>query len=95
MQIKWISNYIDSDIGLGLVRISGYFEGTSNNTKFYIALDFDNDTGCITCCFPDYRVFIPFTFSQIPGEQNDPDLLALAHQLIEKEIQKLKDNGRY
>ena len=92
MQIKWISNYIDSDIGL--VRIPDYFEGTSNNTKFYIALDFDNDTGCITCCFPDYRVFIPFTFSQIPGEQNDLDLLVLAHQLIEKEIQTLTDNGQ-
>ena len=93
MQIKWINNYIDTDIGL--VRIPDYFEGTSDNSKFYIALDFDNDTGCITCCFPDYRVFIPFKFSQIPGEQDDPELLVLAQQLIEKKIRILKENGRY
>ena len=29
MQIKWINNYIDSDIGL--VRIPDYFEGGSSN----------------------------------------------------------------
>lgn len=73
---------------------SPIYMGISDNFTAHIAVDFNNEDGCITCNFPTCLIFIPFKFSQIPGEQNDPDLLVLAHQLIEKQIQTLTDNGQ-
>ena len=92
MNIKWSPD--TNSIKSQFVRIPIYM-GISDDFTAYIAVDFNNEDGCITCDFPNYMIFIPFKFTQIPGEQNDSDLLVLAHQLIEKEIQTLKDNGRY
>ena len=93
MQIKW-SSYE----ALYAPNIRGtVYEGKAIDKPIscYIALDMDLEEGCISLFLIRSTCYIPFKFSQIPGEQNDPDLLVLAHQLIEKEIQTLKDNGRF
>lgn len=92
MNITWVP---DTDIVKTPFVRSPIYKGISDDFTAHIAVDFNLDEGCVSCFFPEYILFIPFKFSQIPGEQNDPDLLVLAHQLIEKEIQTLKENGRY
>ena len=92
MNITWVPD--TNVVGTPFVR-SPIYMGISDDFTAHIAVDFNSEDGCITCNFPEYILFIPFKFSQIPGEQNDPDLLVLAHQLIEKEITALKENGRY
>ena len=92
MNITWTP---DTNVTLTPFIRSPIYRGISDDFIAYIAVDFEREDGCITCAYPNYMLFIPFTFSQIPGEQNDPDLLVLTHQLIEKEIQTLKENGRY
>lgn len=93
MQIKWFTT--PELVMRSYSRIPIYDGKDNEGNNYYIAVDFYTDQGYISLFLPDSRIFIPFTFSQIPGDKNDPDLLVLAHQLIEKEIQTLKDNGRY
>ena len=92
MNITWIPD--TNVVGTPFVR-SPIYMGISDDFTAHIAVDFYREDGCISVFHTHYTLHIPFKFSQIPGEQNDPDLLVLAHQLIEKVIQTLKDNGRY
>ena len=99
MQIKWRKDMEKCNVDISNTYKIRMYEGISDNHTFYINVDFYREEVLISCYFNtayySYTVYIPFRFSQIPGDQNDNDLLVLAHQLIEKEIQTLKENGRY